>query len=352
MAYAGLADHSSLVYKKIVENHYVKSQFAHANGDNAFGLCEQLLYLIDMLQEDIKAVQRYKIQFRSILIHVINSRNLITIVQDYLAAGMDNASRKNINQALLEYFEVLTNLKKEIVSRCSKKNILQKSGKSALKSFNTTMTKLCQSLQQPCDSLHNTMRSARLDPNNKVSQELSWVSVPKPQPYNASSYNIKFTSINFQELGEQSSKDKDNNHVSKVLEIAEMMIEDGKNEAALQVLNNLASGNTVGSLSDDEAGYAAFLTAKVHAKLHNHAEALKALQSVSNAGVMNKSIMQDAAFNSIRNMGEFGALQKKFDQNSAPGMFLFIIFFSERFFIINPTFFYIVFTMQLLLLLS
>jgi hypothetical protein len=70
--YGGLQDHSTPIYRKKIEAHWIKSQIAKAgSNDGAFDLCDQILFLTDLLQEEIKAVRRYKPQFRAILSEVI-----------------------------------------------------------------------------------------------------------------------------------------------------------------------------------------------------------------------------------------------------------------------------------------
>ena len=318
LQYAGIADHSSPVYKSKIETHYVKSQFSSSTGDDAFRLCDQLLLVIDMVQEDVKSVRRYKVQFRAIIANVIKSRQLVAKIQDYLAFGVDAKSREALSTQLKGYYELLSKLKKEVLARKQKKKIGQRGEKASLKAFSQNMTKLCLSLQNACDALHNTMKGAKLEANQ--SEEIfSWVSVPTPEAYNSSSYDVAYSDINFADLAKKSeAKAGEKSHVSTLLEAAEVMIEEGKNEEALKVLEQIENQSTsLGSLSEEDSAHASFLKAKVHAKLHHHAEALKALENVKNSGMMNSTIMQDAAFLTLKNDSAFNAMQQSCASSSA-----------------------------------
>ena len=86
----------------------------------------------------------------------------------------------------------------------------------------------------------------------------------------------------------------------------------------LKVIEQIENQSTsLGSLSEEDSAHASFLKAKVHAKLHHHAEALKALENVKNSGMMNRTIMQDAAFLTLKNDSAFNAMQQSCASSSA-----------------------------------
>ena len=100
LSYAAIADHLSGVYRKRIENYWLKFQSARMSSDDgAFGLCEQILILSDYLVEDVKFVRRYKPQFRSIIHQVIKvgSNSLCSIALYYVSESkVDCAGAKCI----------------------------------------------------------------------------------------------------------------------------------------------------------------------------------------------------------------------------------------------------------------
>merc|ERR1712137_74398 len=321
MSYAGIADHSSIVYRKLIERHWVMSESSNsAANDGTFNMCESILYLMDMLQEDVKAVRRYKIQFRALLANILEVRPIILIMEDFLASGVDGKTRNMLNNGLTWVFEQLNKTKKEVLARHSKKSMLQSQGsKSSLKSFNQMMTRLASDLQSTVDTLHRALSSAKLEGNTAPAymSQFSWADTPPLPKYDSSAYQrVKFRSIDFSSMGGKPKGDS-SVHVSQMLEEAEDLLENGKTEAALRVLESLDSGNlVVGSLTAEDKALASFLKAKAHAKLHHHQEALQALSDASSTGMMNNSMMQDAAFGTLKNNAGYAALAQQWASNS------------------------------------
>merc|ERR1712137_282129 len=264
MSYAGIADHSSIVYRKLIERHWVMSESSNsAANDGTFNMCESILYLMDMLQEDVKAVRRYKIQFRALLANILEVRPIILIMEDFLASGVDGKTRNMLNNGLTTFFEQLNKTKKEVLARHSKKSMLQSQGsKSSLKSFNQMMTRLANDLQSTVDILHRALSSAKLEGNTAPAymSQFSWADTPPLPKYDSSAYQrVKFRSIDFSSMGGKPKGDS-SVHVSQMLEEAEDLLENGKTEAALRVLESLDSGNlVVGSLTAEDKALASFL---------------------------------------------------------------------------------------------
>ena len=82
MQYAGIADHGSPKYKRVIEKLWVKAAPSGEKSES-YSLCEILLYLIDMLQEDIKSVLRYKVQFRAFLSELLKTRPLLQVTEGF-----------------------------------------------------------------------------------------------------------------------------------------------------------------------------------------------------------------------------------------------------------------------------
>lgn len=322
LSYAGIADHSAPVYRKLIESHWVKSEFSQlANNDGSYNMCERILYLMDMLQEDVKSVQRYKMQFRALLANILNVRPIIMFVQDFLASGMDDKSRGQLKNYLLTFFELLSKTKKEVVARHSKKSMLQsRNSKSSLKAFNKKMASLACDYHNICGLMNRTLRSAKNQPPTNLPSYASFcTAMPITPKYDESAFKtLKFNEIDFKSLsasssGKQSSESK---HVSQLLEAAEIKLEEGKAREALEDLENLDK-NSVGALSPEDVALAAFLKAKAHAKLHHHKEAVQALGDAKGAGVVNSAMMQDKAFATLKNNSEFAAMQNSWQTSAA-----------------------------------
>ena len=319
MSYAGIADHSAPVYRKLIEGHWVKSEFSQlANNDGSFNLCERILYLMDMLQEDIKAVQRYKIQFRALLAQILNVRPIIMFIEDFLACGIDDGSRKKVKNYLLTFFELLSKTKKEVLARHSKKSIFQSTGsKSSLKNFNNKMTQLATSFQEIVTKMHTVLKCATCTPPKQLPSYATFITAPIQPRYDDSAYEtIKFDSIDFNEIGAVKSG-KGDRHVGQILEAAEAKLEEGKSAEALEDLVNLET-NSIGALSPEDKALASFLKAKAHAKLHHHQEAVQALNEASGAGVITSSMIQDSAFATLKGNADFNKMQSSW-QTIAPG---------------------------------
>ena len=311
MSYAGIADHSAPVYRKLIESHWVKSEFSQmACNDGSYKMCERILYLMDMLQEDVKAVLRYKMQFRAILVNILNIRPIIAFTQDFLAAGMDEKSRKNLKNYLLTLFELLSKTKKEVVARHHKKSMIQnRNAKSSLKAFNKKMTSLACELHNVCGLLNRTLKSAKCTPPN-VPSYASFCAMPVTPKYDESAFKtLKFNQLDFNSIGKESEKKSAaDRHVSQILDHAETKLEEGKAAEALEDLQNLEK-NSIGALSEEDKALASFLMAKAHAKLHHHKEAIAALNEAKGAGVINSTMIQDSAFKSLKNYSEFSQMQ-------------------------------------------
>lgn len=72
MAVGALGDHGTHVYRKHIETHWALYETARASGSqNCFQIMERLIFVLDMAAEDVRAVRRYKAQFRAILAQVI-----------------------------------------------------------------------------------------------------------------------------------------------------------------------------------------------------------------------------------------------------------------------------------------
>lgn len=320
MSYAGIADHSGPVYRKLIEGHWVKSQMSQVNSnDGSFNLCERILYLMDMLQEDVKAVRRYKIQFRAILGNILNVRPIIMTIEDYLGCGVDDGSRSKLKNSLLTFFDLMSKTRKEVVARHSKKSMLQnQNSKSSLKAFNEKMTKLASNFQDCVKVLHETLQKARCVPPTQIQNQYAWAPAPTLPRYDTSAYQrVQFKSINFFEMGSKPQKGQ-SPHVSQMLEEAELMLEGGKVEQALRVLTQLESGSSVvGQLSAEDKALASFLKAKAHAKLHHHQEAVQALEAAKGTGMMSSNMMQDSAFGTLKNNADFTKMQQQWSGTGA-----------------------------------
>jgi len=82
MQYAGLADHSSNVYRKLIEQNWTRYLVLKNNASsyNLYELAEQSLIIIDMVTEAVKGVRSYKPQFRAAVAQII----LVTFFLFYL----------------------------------------------------------------------------------------------------------------------------------------------------------------------------------------------------------------------------------------------------------------------------
>jgi len=180
------------------------------------------------------------------------------------------------------------------------------------------MTSLACNFQDCVKMLHDSLVNARCAANSSVQQAYAWAPPPSLPHYDQAAYGrVQFKSINFFEMGSKPQKGQ-SPHVSQMIEEAETLLEGGKVEQALRVLQQLESGSSVvGQLSAEDKALASFLTAKAHAKLHHHQEAVQALEQAKGTGMMSSNMMQDSAFGTLKNNADFTRMQQQWGGSSS-----------------------------------
>jgi len=307
MQYAGIADHSAPVYRRIIEHEYAKYEATRANGStSAYEICEQAILLIDMIVEGVKGVRRFKPQFRAIVANVIKIKPVIDAVGDYLV--FLEARRKSlIEKSLAELNKLLVSLQKEITSKRKDTSRLQQRLNSE-RHFNQSMTKFCVSMQQICNYVHEVL----LDVNSTMSESVIKTQNVQVKKYDPADYLVEFTSINFSEItrAANSTGSEEIEDIQNSLDAAETYVESGELEKGLQFLTPIADLPAfVAYATDEQRATYAFLLAKCHAKLQHQNEALQALQQLSTNKTATVDLMKDDAFTALVNNPAFQTLQ-------------------------------------------
>lgn len=308
MKFAGLADHSCPTYRKLVESYWIKSELAsRTSRDGSFGLCELILYLIDGIQEDVKAVVRYKTQFRALLAQILALRPMVEMIEDFLAYGISDIAQMAVKGNLIKLLELLKSTRKQVVLRHQQKSGFRAFGSErSLIVFTKQMNSLAAKFQKVVDQLHKIfVYNDCILPSPDFSMHGDWEPISTPT-YDSTPYShIHFTSIDFDAIfseqlaQKRAKKTLAPNHVSVLLEEAEILTEQGKLVEAKEKLSEIDSGEHLGLLTNQDRALFQFLKAKINAKLMHHDEALKALEEISNSGIISSNILESKTFQQL-----------------------------------------------------